>query len=508
MWEPRRICRLGFPRRTFAGWLTAMVAAFAALFVGRLPAQQADPVGTVMTELRSGQAADALRDSDLALTVNPKDARLYVLKGLAARQLAQPEMALAAFESALSLQPAYLPALEGACELLYAKGAPETGAYVDRLLALLPDDPNANGMAGMLRYRAADYPAAAEHFAKATVAIREQQGAMDAFADSLARLGREADARTLLHTTVDRWPADATARYNLALLESRDKDPQTALMLLDPLVAKNDSSALSLAAALHEAAGDTPAAVDLLRRAITADPKNPQNYVDFGALSFDHSSARAGIAMLNAGLTQLPNSARLYVARGILWMQISEVDAAERDFARANQLDPSETFGSEAQGLSAMQRHNLPEALRTIQSSLAQKPDDAYSNYLAAEILKEQGIAPRSREAAEALAYAQRAVRLDPSLVAAHNVLAALAFAEGDLPSALTESRAALDRDPTDEESLFRLVLLLRRTGDPGHQVPALVERLQTQRASAHNKGQTLQRYQLVETGVSPPTQH
>lgn len=468
----------------------------------QLSAQQTSAANTVIAELRSGQAIEALRDADLALIVNPKDARMLALKGLAARQLDQPGVALVAFQSSLAIDPTYLPALEGACELLYAKSAPETQAYLDRLLAQLPDEPSANGMAAMLAYRAANYTAAAEHFSKAVSVISNQQSAMDAYADSLARLQQDAEALKLLQTVVDRWPSDSTARYNLAVLESRTNETRSALLVLEPLLAQNDAAALSLAAALHEAAGETPAAVDLLRRAIAADPKNPQNYIDFAALSFDHSSAHAGIVMLNAGLTQLPESARLYVARGILSMQISDTAAAERDFARANQLDPTQTFGFEAQGLSEIQRHNLPEALRKIKSTLAQRSDDAYLNYLAAEILKEQGITPHSKESAEALAYAQRAVRLDPSLVAAHNVLGALAFAEGDLLTALAQSRSALERDPADEESLFRLVLLLRRTGDPKQEVPALVQRLQTLRATAHSKGQKLERYQLVEAGA------
>lgn len=485
--------------------LTGLPKAMALLllcFAHEAPAQQTSATETVLAELRSDRAAEALRDADLALSVNPKDARMYALKGLAARQLEQPGVALMAFRSSLALDPKYLPALEGACELLYAADAPETGAYLDRLLAQLPDEPSANGMAAMLAYRAANYAAAVEHFSRASAAISHQQSAMDAYADSLARMQRDDEARGVLRTIVDRWPSDSAARYNLAVLESRTDATRSALLVLEPLIAQNNGAALPLAAALHEAAGETPAAVDLLRRAIAADPKNPQNYIDFGALSFDHSSARAGIVMLNAGLTQLPECARLYVARGILRMQISEIDAAERDFARANQLDPHETFGSEAQGLSEMQRHNLPEALRTIKSTLAQKPDDAYLNYLAAEVMKEQGIAPHSKESAEALAYARRAVGLDPSLVSAHNVLGAIAFAEGDLPTATAESRSALERDPANEEALFRLVLLLRRTEDGKHEVPELVQRLQSLRASAHSKGQTLQRYQLVEGGA------
>ena len=467
--------------------------------------QEAASAETVMGELRSGQADDALRHAAIALQRHPNDVRLWTLKGLAARQLKESGVALSAFEHALSLDPRYVPALEGACELLYAQGAPQARLMLDRLLAERPDEPNAHAMSAMLAYRAGEFGSAAEHFRRAGDAIASQQTATEAYADSLARLHRDGEALSLLRTLVERWPAADHARYNLAVLQSRAGERDAALRTLDPLLAREDEAALSLAAALHEEAGETPAAVDLLRRAMTAKPEDPQNYLDFGALSFDHGSPRTGIAMLNAGLTRLPRDARLHVARGILYMQIAETEAAERDFVEANRLDPSQSFGFEAQGLSEIERHDLPEALRKVKRSLASTPDNAYLNYLAAEILKERGAAPHSSEAGDALRHAQRAVELDPSLTAARNLVGSLEFAEGDLPAALTASRAVLAGNPADQESLFRIILVLRRTGDPQHEVAALLGRLQAVRAAAGTEQQKVDRYRLQLTEAPVP---
>ena len=468
-------------------------------------AQQPASVDRVVSELRGGNPIDALRESDAALKLSPQSAILWTLKALAEKQLSQTSSAIASFKAALRINPDYLPAIEGICELLYQQHSQEVRPYLSRLLSKLPDEPNANGMAAMLDYHSGSFTEAAERFRKAGAAIADQRSAMDAYAETLALLQRDDEARTLLSTIVRQWPDDAHARYNLAILQSRKGQNDDALKTLQPLVDVKDESALSLAASLHESIGDTPTAVELLRSAIATNPKDPQNYLDFGTLSFDHNSVQAGIVMLNAGIEQLPNSAALYIARGILDMQTSNIQAAEKDFARGNQLDPSQSFGLEAQGLSEIQKHNLPDALAKVRSSLARTPDNAYLNYLAAEILKEQGAAPGSPEAAQALAYAKRAVALDGSLIRARDLVGAFAFAAGDMPTALAASRAALEQDPRDQESVFRLILILRRTGDPEHEVADLIARLKVLRANEHKDQQKVDRYRLLEPKSGDP---
>ena len=461
-------------------------------------AQGGESLGAIGAELRQHRPADALRDADGALKAHPDDPRLWTMKGLAAKELGRPPLALSAFEAALRLSPDYLPALEGAAEIAYTSDPDKARSFVDRLLLQLPDDPTVNGLAAMLSYRGGDWKAAVEHFAKAGEAVLSQRPALEAYADSLGRLDRAVDAEPLFKRLVEQWPEDQQARYNLAVLELRGKQPGAALETLRPLTDAHNPASLSLAAAAYEAAGDTPSAVTTLRDAIQRSPADPQNYLDFAALSFDHSSFAAGIAMLDAGLTQLPRSAPLFVARGILYMQSSQVERAARDFEMANRLDPSQSFGLEAQGLTDLQRHDLPAALARVRESLRQDPKSAYLNYLAAQILKEQGAPPHSPNAASAETYATRAVELDPTLVAARNLLSGLLFESGDLARAQEQCRAALRLDPSDQEAVYRLILILRRNGDGGHEIAALVESLKKLRAEEHSGQVKLDRYRLV----------
>lgn len=479
--------------------ISRCVHAFALLLACVAPMAAQTSTNSIVAELRSGEPAEALRDVVPALQAAPRDAGLWTLKGLAERQLAHSGEALQSFQKALAIDAQYVPALEGVCELLYADEPAKAAPYVKRLLDRLPDEPNANGMAAILAYRSGNYAVAANHFVKAgSVIVNSQQG-MDAYADTLARLQRQEDCERTLAALLQQWPADSWARYNLAALQYRRGANPAALETLQPLLERNDGPGLALAAALHESAGDTPAAVELLRRAIAADPKEPQNYVDFATISFDHNSPRAGIAMVDAGLEQLPEAAALYAARGILLMQIADIAGGERDFAEANRLDPSQSFGREAQGVATIQQHNLPKALEQVKNSLVLAPRSAYLNYMAAQILKVEAV-PGTTQADECLTYARRAVLLDPKLVGAWDIVAGQEFSAGHFAESAEAARAAHHLDPSDQEAVFRLMMIARRSGN-SHEVASLVEQLKALKARDHRDEQRGDRYRLLGPG-------
>ena len=457
---------------------------------------QAPSMNSIAEKLRSGKPAEALRDVTVALRVSPKSIRLLTLKGLAEKQLSREDDALRSFQGALATDPKYVPALEGMCELLYEREPTKAKPYLERLLAQLPDEPNANGMAAVLAYYAGDYTLAAAQFGKAEATLASNQQGLDTYADTLARLQRLDDCERVLTTILLQWPADNWARYNLAALQDKRSASKTALETLQPLLDAQDGAAMTLAAALHERAGETPAAVELLRKAIAANPNEPQNYVDFATVSLDHNSPRAGLAMLNVGLQQLPKAAALYTARGVLLMQVGDIAGGERDFAEANRLDPKQSFGREAQGIAAIQQHDLPKALQQVKSSLLLTPGNAYLNYMAAQILK-VGAPSGTPQAAECLTYARKAVSLDPKLTGAWDIIAGQEFSAGNLAQAAEAAQAALRTDPADQEAVFRLMMVARRNGNSG-EVTTFAKRLQELKAIDQ---QGPDRYRLYEAG-------
>jgi tetratricopeptide (TPR) repeat protein len=238
------------------------------------------------------------------------------------------------------------------------------------------------------------------------------------------------------------------------------------------------------------------------------DPHDVDLYLDFAVLSIDHQSFQVGIDMVNVGLKAEPKSAPLYVARGVLYVQLAKYEEAENDFDRADQLEPNQGIGSAAQGLEQVQSNDPDRALRTVQSKLASKPNDPYLLYLQADILTQMGQEPGSRNFQTALRSAKKAVALQPTLVPARDVLAKLYLQAGQTQAAIDQCREILKLDPKDQTALYHLIQTLRKTGNT-NEIPDLLKRLAELRVEATKKETEHNRHKLVEAGApsSEPSQ-
>jgi len=225
--------------------------------------------------------------------------------------------------------------------------------------------------------------------------------------------------------------------------------------------------------------------------------------VDFANLSSAHDSFQVGIDVTSDGIGQLPKAAPLYLARGVLYVQLAEYDKAEADFETAHELDPHESLSSAAQGLLAEQENDLDGALAKVQSRLAEKPKDPVLLYLRADFLSQKGVEPGTPEFRLAMRSARQAVTLRPGLSGARTVLAKLYLQAGSYREAAEECRKALAQDPKDQTALYHLIQALRKTGDKA-EIPDLLKRLaQLRRQTSHAESQRYQ-YKLVEEDAQP----
>ena len=260
---------------------------------------------------------------------------------------------------------------------------------------------------------------------------------------------------------------------------------------------------MELASSAYEEAGDTPQAVSVLRQAILLDPNNPNFYIDFANLSLNHQSFQVGINVLSDGISQQPKVASLYLARGVLYVQLADYEKAEADFEMAHQLDPNQSLSFAAQGLVAAQQNDLERALAAVQAKLARKPDDAYLLYLQADFLAQKGAEPNTPEFRTAMQSAKRAVALQPSLGDARVVLAKLYLQAGRFQDAASECRKALEINPRDQTAVYRLIQALRKTDDR-KDLPELLKRLADLRKQAAREEGERNRFRLVEGDSQP----
>jgi tetratricopeptide (TPR) repeat protein len=361
-------------------------------------------------------------------------------------------------------------------------------------------------MLAVLEYRDGNCSAAVPHFEKAGALLDSQLDALHAHATCLVRLQKPAAAIGVFQRTVALQPENPRERKLLAAVQLMAEKPQDAIATLSPLFqgAQPDAEMLGLVSAAYEKSGDTPHAVATLRQAILLDPKNIDLYLDFANIAFAHQSFQVGIEVLSDGLGLQPDAAPLYVARGVLYVQLADFEKAEADFERAGTLDPNQALSAAAQGLAAVQENDLDRALSTIEGQLARKPNDAYLLYLRADILSQKGADPGTPEFESALTSARKAVSLQPGLAPARGVLAKLQLQAGQTREAIEQCRRALEIDPNDQAALYRLIQALRKSGEKS-EIPTLLKRLASVREQAGKEERERNRYKLV-LGDEPRT--
>ena len=257
---------------------------------------------------------------------------------------------------------------------------------------------------------------------------------------------------------------------------------------------------MNLIAAVYEDDQQTPAAVAALQKAIKLAPGDIDNYLDLATLSLDHGAFKVGVDVVSAGLHAVPDSAPLYLERGVLEVQTGQFDEANADFRKAAALNPLQNFSSVALGISLLQENKLDESVQVVKQRLSKAPDDPVLNYLLAELLIRTGVQPGTLSFQEAEAAAQRAARSKPDFALAEDVLTELYLRSGKTGLAEETSRLALKSDPNDQSALYHLIVCLRKRGDKT-ELPQLVQRLAEVTAGLREQEQARNRFKLVEQG-------
>lgn len=467
-------------------------------------AADANSIGPIESALRAGDNDQALTIARQQIEKSPKDVRLWTLEGIALTHLGEDREALAAYNKALTISPDYLAALEGAAELEYKFGSNRAIPLLNHILKLRPDEPTSHAMLAALAYKKHDCPSAVTHFRQSGQVLSTQLSALEEYGACLMDLQKPDDALPVFEQIFALQPQDPHARYNLAVVQFAAKQTNDAITTLQPLLnqAEPDPDVLDLASAAYEDAGDTPRAVSLLRQAIVASPRKVKYYVDFAALSYKHESFDVGVEMINAGLTQLPEAAPLYIARGILYIQMGQFQKGQADFEAASRLDPNQTSSGVAEGLAQLQASHLDQALETVESELKLHSRDSFLYYLKAEIISQAGPAVGSPQFKDAEQSALRAVELKPDSPLARNVLVSLYLESGQNERAIEQCRIVLRENPADQVAVYHLLMALRKTKDSSSEIPGLVKRLAELRAAAQTQDSSANKYKLYIQGA------
>lgn len=437
---------------------------------------QVASVSQIADLLREQQYDQALYNTDALLQKQPSDCRLLSLRGMALNGLSRSGEALHAFRQALATCPNDLLPLEGAAQIEYSQHRPDAANLLKRILAIRPDDVTSHAMLASAYRAKRDCRDALPHYEASRALFDSHPEMSQGYAWCLASIGDYQHAAEEYRQLLLIHP-DVISRYNLAIVLWKLHQPRQALDVLEPQVESGkDENALVLGSQLAEEAGDTPRAVQLLRSAIVLDPKKVDSYLNFADIAFNHSSASVGIDMLNFGIDKVPDAAPLYVARGVLEVQVSKMESAINDFEEAHRLQPQLSLATDAIGIMKSQQHEFSASVELFRQEAQRRPNDSLLWYLFAEALSQSR--EDNHQVTEALAAAKRSVALDGQYVPSRDLLALLYLQAHQPRLALQTALAAIKIDPNDETALYREIMARRSLGQRS-EAQKLVIRLQ-----------------------------
>jgi tetratricopeptide (TPR) repeat protein len=455
-----------------------------ALVVVAMPAMlcaqlDADDANAVMQALQQNLNAQAAAIAGRILITHPSDCQVLTLRGIALSREGQMSDAQESFDRALHSCPESLPALEGAAQVAYFTRSPAAPDLLHRILLQRPDNQTSRAMLGSLSFQHGDCPAAIDHFEHSLALVQKSTEAQRELGACLWAQGEHQKAEEAFRRIAEQDPKDKNL-LQLAFVQWKSKEFDAALTTLQPLLTSRAAGGkpFALAAQIAEDKGDTPHAVEWLRTAIIKDPANTANYLLFATLSFNHASYQVGIDMVDSGIQQSPDAAKLYLARGVLQVQLSHYAPALADFQKAHALDPQLSFVQDAMGMIRSQQHDWAGSLQIFQQQAAEHPQDPLLQYLYAEALATREGDGARQNLTKAIAAVKKALQIEPDYQPARDLLCTLLLKTNQFNEVIDQAVIALKQDPSDQSALYQEIQAQHRLGNK-EAISPLVKRLQ-----------------------------
>lgn len=474
----------------------------AAMLTGVGASQEASPAALISEALRTGRPEEAVKLAEQWIDADPADPRPGTLKGIALSQLDRPADAILAFESALAVQPSYLPALQGVAEIEFRLGRPTARLRLERIAALQPRNPTAHAMLGVLAYAARDCVKALGHFERGSAAVEADPETLRQRAECNFNTGRHGAAAVDFRRLLDSGSGGSHGRHNLGLAlneAGRHAEAVDVLQIAVESATVPDIDALRLLAEAQRAALDPEGALETLQRGIGLYPRDEGLYLQLAEVCIEHGAYDLGLEITGIGARNVSDSHGILTMRGILLAELGRYEEAEAAFESAIARDPDAKSASVGLSLTLEKTGRADESLEVLRERAERDPTDAVSRFFFAQALIKRGVtagSPAFDEALEALSVARRNL---PREAPPRIELGKLYLKAGQPERAIPILEEAVDLAPADRQATYNLMIALRRAG-LGDEASAMASRMREQLERAKGEEVQRNRFRLVKT--------
>ena len=417
-------------------------------------------LGTI--HLRQARFSDARQALEVALELSRRHADTFYKLGTIALATGDVSGAITQLRQATTLRPAF-PAASAALGMALQQ-AGKFEAAREALTKGTPVGPEIYVYLGITNERLGDRDAAIKAYTEASTRQSQLLVAQFSLGRLLLEAGRAAEAVTPLRNATQLQPGKAQAHLYLALALIATSQMEAAVTAAQR--AKDTSETES--ADFHDALGEVfqnldrqNEAQECFQRAVSLDRSKESYFRHLAASQRKAGDDSAAMATLQAGLTDLPASARLHFLLGLLLVDRGSAPEALESLRKACQLEPSNAEYQHSLGLclATLERDEEAEICFRQAISLNSRYTAAYHQIGLLQL--------KANAANEAEQTFRKVLEIDAGYAPAYFRLGKIYYDHNDDPEALKLLEKARDLDPNWEDTYFLLGTLYRRTGNP-----------------------------------------
>src|SRR5882762_354394 len=282
---------------------------------------------------------------------------------------------------------------------------------------------------------------------------------------ALTRRGLFADAIPHLLAAQGQVSNSYAASFNLALCYVGTSRFPQAIQVLHSLRSTADVNNLLAQAYVGNAQPEE--AGEALQKAAGLTPKNEKLYLFVADACMDHKDYALGLKVVDLGLKNLPQSARLRYQRGMFLSLLDQLDLAKPDFDLASKLAPESDIAFAATAQKNMFDGNIGETIRVARDGIWKGHGDTSLLSILGEALLRSGVSSGQPEFIEAKTVLEQSVTARPNYSGSQIALGKLYLMEGRVEDALAHLETARQLDPRNPSAYAQLTKAYRLHGEP-----------------------------------------
>lgn len=285
---------------------------------------------------------------------------------------------------------------------------------------------------------------------------------------NLTRQGQFKEAIPFLQQAQNEAPESYAAGFNLALSYLGVGEFKQAISTLNGLHSGGyDTVAMNnLLSQAYVGDGQYERAFHALQDASKQSPKDEKLYAFVADACTDHYAYSLGLRVVDLGLQEIPNSARLHYERAVFLARLDRLEEAKPEFQTAYRLAPGSDIGYLALIQEKMYEERFADALTVTRERIKDGHRDYQMLSLLGTILMHIGAAPGQTSFVEARDALEASVAVNPRFSTSQIALGKLYLMEGRPGDAVAHLEVGARLEPGNPAVYTSLARAYRELGE------------------------------------------